>query len=659
MTNLELRVATDDAFDVRDFFVREELSSLFEVEVVARSANPNVDFEQVVGRPAKFGLRAVVGGTSSGRLWSGLCSELDQLEVETRGVCTYRLRIVPTLWLATQRRDYRVYQHQSEPDIVRDILTRWEIEPRMEIDTGAYRTRKYRVQYGESDYRFLCRMLEDAGIAFYFQTEPPAGGEEEEDQPSKLVLCDAPHASEPRERAVPFRTEPAETGGEYVTHLRVGRRVRPGRYTVRDHDYRRAPSYQLAATATADAGEVEDKLERYHYVPGAFLYGTDEGDSTPSADDRGKVRASESEGALLAQRRLEAKRGSTTRIQCATNAHDLAPGKVVKVVDHPRSDVSSEDGLLVVESSICGSHESGWSHQLELQDARRPYRPPLATEKPKALGAESATVVGPAGDEIHTDEFGRVRVHFHWDRYDGMDEKSSCWIHVAQPWSGAGYGALNLPRIGQEVLVEFLGGDPDRPVIVGRVHTNLQRVPYKLPDHKTQSGWRSASTGQTGGYNEIMFEDEAGEELVRVQAERDLTELVKRDQTTTVERDRTATIKQDEHVSIGRHSTRLVGENQREVTGMNRTVVVGVSRMTEIADADLTTVGGSYSLTVAAKNGSDGGGTALAAKQGKLSLTTGRGATITLDGDRVIIKAASIELEADVPIQAKPSVEEG
>src|SRR5262249_11818611 len=153
--------------------------------------------------------------------------------------------------------------------------------------------------------------------------------------------------------------------------------------------------------------------------------------------------------------------------------------------------------------------------------------------------------VGPPGEEIHTDEFGRVRVHFHWDRESRMDDESSCWIHVSQPWSGAGYGGVNLPRVGQEVLVDFLGGDPDRPGIVGRVYTNLQRVPYHLPENKTQSGWKSQSTKGTGGYNEIMFEDEAGQELVRVQAEKDLHKLVKNDEEIAIGRNQSVTVGKD------------------------------------------------------------------------------------------------------------------
>jgi type VI secretion system secreted protein VgrG len=640
-SNLSVRLASGDAFDIRDFFVHEQLSGLFQVSLLARCDNPNVDFEAAVGQQARFELRGGHGGGLLSRSWEGICNELEQLGTVTEGLSTYRISIVPTLWLATQRRNYRVFQQLSEPDIALRLLAEWEIEPELKIDRVSYRKRKYRVQYGESDYAFLCRMLEDAGIAFTFESSSGA---------STLVLCDAPHANRPRAAAIPFRDSPSVADRDHVTAVQVGRLVRPGRYTLRDHDFRRPPSYPLSGTASAaGASAVESRLERFHYVPGAFVFGTGEGEDTPAADDKGKARALEPEAATLAQKRLEAKRGAATRIRLSTNAHDLGPGVVFRMLDHPRADLCSEPGLLVLETSLCGGRDGDWSHQCEAQSAAVAYRPPLATPKPKALGTESATVVGPAGEEIHCDEFGRVRVHFHWDRESKMDDRSSCWIHVSQPWGGAGFGGVNLPRVGQEVLVQFLGGDPDRPVVVGRVFTNLQKVPYKLPEHKTRSGWRSSSTKATGGYNELMFEDEAGEELLQIQAERDFTKLVKHDETVTVGNDRSLT--------VGRHLTKLVNENEREVTGVNRSVVVGNNRSTEIGEADATTVGRSFSIKVSGQGG--GSGTAATMEQGTIVLSTGQGATLTLEGDTVTLSAGTIRFDPSSSISSSKAIKEG
>ncbi|WP_437722816.1 type VI secretion system Vgr family protein [Sorangium sp. So ce861] len=607
--NIELEVDSGHALDVRQFSVSERLSSLFQVDLVAVSDDPSIDFDAVVGRPARFVLHA---GTHD-RSWSGLCNHLELVRAEPGGLSTYQLSIVPTLWLLTQRKNYRIFQQISEPDIAIKLLKEWNIEPQVRIDRGAYKKRKYRVQYAESDFAFVSRMLEDAGITYYFEQ----GGDE-----TRLVLSDAPHANPRRAPPLTFLDDTSTVRSsdvEFVTSVRMGQRVRPGRYSLRDHDYRRPPSYRLMSSA-ASGRDVEDKLERYHYAPGAFLFGTDQGDATPIADDKGKARTDEKEAAILVQKRLDAKRGDARVCTFETNAHDLAPGIVLRVAGHPHAALDEARALLVVASAMSGTHQGEWSHQCEARGTEIPFRPALVTPKPKVNGVESATVVGPAKEEIHTDEFGRVRVHFHWDRESKMDDDSSCWIHVSQPWGGAGFGAMNLPRIGQEVLVDFLGGDPDRPVVVGRVYTNLQKVPYKLPENKTQSGWRSSSTGGTGGYNEIMFEDVQGRELVNIQAQRNLSKLVKNDET--------------------------------ETTGANRTITVGQSRTSTIGQNDTASVGASYSVTITPPPPGGGGPpppatTVLSMVDKQVALTTG-GATITLAGPNIVLNAAeSIVLGAE------------
>jgi type VI secretion system secreted protein VgrG len=215
--------------------------------------------------------------------------------------------------------------------------------------------------------------------------------------------------------------------------------------------------------------------------------------------------------------------------------------------------------------------------------ADQPYYPPVKTSKPKTQGVESATVVGPPGEEIHTDELGRVRVHFHWDRESKMDDNSSTWIHVNQPWGGAGYGGTNLPRVGQEVLVDFLGGDPDRPVIIGRVFTALQTTPYKLPDNKTQSGWKSNSTGNTGGYNELMFEDAQGKELVRMQAEKDYKGLIKNDASTHVGNNRS-------HTTVGNNTETV--QKKENLTVMGSRAITVMDTLSHWVQGDMSATSG-------------------------------------------------------------------
>ncbi|MBK8258931.1 MAG: type VI secretion system tip protein VgrG [Polyangiaceae bacterium] len=560
---LALQVASGDTLDVRRFTVSEQMSQLFDVSLVAMCANENLDFDAIVGQKATFGLTEAGGE----RKWVGVVSELSQVQTEgsETGLSTYHLRIVPSLWFTTQRRNHRMFQQLSDLEIAEKLLAEWEIKVKKQL-TGTYKKRKYRVQYAESDFAFINRMLEDAGITYYFV---------EQDGECVMVLSDAPQKNEPRELPLPFRDSGSDLPGSFATRVRVAQKVRPGKYTVRDHDYRLQPSYNLAKSADGKRVPIEEKLERFHYNPGAFLFRAEKGDETPNADDKGKSRSDEKEAELIAKKRLDAKRSDAKVVQFDTGATDLQTGTVFRFMDHPRADLGSDKPWLVVSSLFSGAHDTDWTHHCEARGAESDYRPPIVTPKPKVSGIESATVVGPAGEEIHTDEFGRIRVHFHWDRESKMDDNSSCWIHVNQPWSGSAYGGVNLPRIGQEVIVDFLGGDPDRPVITGRVYTNLQKVPYKLPQHKTRSAWKSDSSPGSGGFNEIMFEDLKGRELVWQQAEKNQRRLVKNDEVITIGNDRAKLVKANETETTVANRTEVTNQNRHEITDQNRLVKIG------------------------------------------------------------------------------------
>jgi len=604
--NLELVLASGDALDVRRFQVKERVSTLFEVKLVVLGANPDLDLEAIVGSPARFVAR---GGAESAhvRSWSGVCIRLEQVRAEETGLSTYELEIAPTLWLLTQRRNHRIFQRMTELEIVKKLLGEWGIEPLVRVaDPG--RKREIRVQHAESDYRFMCRMLEDAGITFFFELE---------DGETRLVLTDAPHAADPRP-SISFRDAPTVADREHVTALRASRRLRPGKYTVRDRDYRRPASFKLLGTASGGA-EIEQQLERVHYVEGAFVY-EGKGGGTPVADDKGVYRADEGEAAALAKRRLDAKRATANEVSFSTNTIDMAPGVVVSILDHPKKEVGSDKPLLVVGATFSGKNDGDWNYDIEAVSASVPFAPELSTPKPKVTGLESATVVGPAGEEIHVDELGRVRVHFHWDAESGMNDESSCWIPVCHPWAGTGFGMVNIPRIGQEVIVDFLGGDPDRPVVVGRVYTSTQKVPYSLPGNKTQSGWKSNSTGGGGGYNEIMFEDAGGQELFRVQAEKDLAKLVKHDETVTIGHDRTKFVGNDDSLTVGNDRTHLVGNNESISIGVNQTIRVGVNQSTSVGVNQSLKVGKNQSVEIGKNQ----------------TIHIGKNQSLTVDGDQSI-----------------------
>ncbi len=626
--HLEVVVETGDRLAVRHFQVRESLHDLFRVELEVETHDRDLDLEALIGAGARFSLQRAEGLPR--RSWEGLITSCEHLEIADDVIASYRLVIHPTLWLLTQRRNYRIFQQSSDPDIALKVLADWGLTPLRAYDDDLYPGRKYRVQYAESDFAFVRRLLEDAGITFMFT---------EHEGKTRLSLSDAPHRASVRPVPVHYENRPSgELLKEVATAVRVRRTLRPGRYTQRDVDYRRPPEFPLMAHASGGS-ELEHRLERFHHNYGAFLFSAAGDDASPVADDRGAARTDLVVGERQVARRLAAKRTEARRCHFVTTAHDLAPGVVFSFGAHPRRDLSESERLLVIAGELRGSAIGDWTHEVESCFASEPYHPPLSTPKPRTHGVESATVVGPDHDDIHTDEFGRVRVHFHWDREGRHDPDASCWIPVSQPWGGAGFGGVNIPRVGQEVLVDFLGADPDRPVITGRVFTKTNPVPYKLPEHRTVSGLRSRSanrmvmgasdgnTAPTGGAplrvpqaplpgampsgsglpmdparlqqtldeelfgalspnagthrwpgSELTMDDRLGRELVYLQAERDMSTVIKDSATTVVGNRRCTRIGTDDVVNV---------DNEQLIrTGADRCVRVEASQ-THVVEHDV------------------------------------------------------------------------
>ncbi len=627
MPNLELSFANgEESLSVRRFKIREAISTPFQVDVIARSEREDLELQTFVNKAGALKLQPGVPGQPS-RVWAGVVSSMEQLQAEDTGLSTYALRIVPTLWRTTLRRGNRIYQHLTTPEIVTQLLTEWDIEPELRIDPGAYPTHEYRVQYGETDFAFLSRLLEEAGIAYFFlHGEGQDGGMGQE--LSKLVLADEPQSNAPRlGGALPYADNPNEAfTPEYTTKVRLAQQVTPGRYTIRDFDFRNRPDYQLFADSESDSDNDENKYEQYHYLPGAFVVEPGQGGDTPVADDRGIARVNEAEARNLAQRSLDGERRDRRVVSFETNVVDIVPGTVFAIDHAQRRDLSASDKLLVKSSFAEGevAQVESFRYGGEAVYADQRYRPPHVTPRPRIVGVQSAVVVGPRGEEIHTDEFGRVRVQFHWDREGTLDERSSCWIRVSQAWAGSSFGMMVIPRVGQEVLVDFFDGDPDRPIVTGRVYNNTTRVPYPLPENKTKSTWKSDSSPGSGGFNEIMFEDKKGSELFKVQAEKD----------------RATVVKNDETLSVGNNRSSTIGSNDSLAVGENRSVTVGASHNTSVIDARSSTIGTSdtidagemYQLQVAKS------GTGMRVTDNRIVISTAD-ACIILDHDSIHLEA--------------------
>jgi type VI secretion system secreted protein VgrG len=628
--HLVLILDSGDELSIRRFRVHEELSGLFSVRLIATASKPDIDLEKIVGHAAAFQLRSGLYWVKAEvRLWTGICEHAEQLQGVKEGeASTYYLHIVPALWLTTQRRETRIFQHQTIPDIIRDVLREWGIQHRRELKRE-YKKHEYIVQYGETDYDFLCRLMEWAGITFYFKyptdyreqkkkeqkesreaekkeaekkggsprakpknakpgawtDENEASEEDEKDdaaaakrppakaEPLVLILADQIEKNPPRPGLpIHYVDQPNRSSQEeYATQVKLAYHVRPGRVTLRDFDFRRGLDYKLFAKEEKSAPAPEDFYEQYHYVPGGFRVEGSPARALPVADSPlAYTHDQEGQGKQRANRELASARRRVQTVKFVSNCLDLAPGVIFAINHYPHDDLPETKNLLVTRFSLEGEVNKEWTYEGEAVFAELEYQPEQRTPKPRIHGVQSAIVVGLRGEkgenpEIYVDELGRIKVQFHWDRDGKYDEKSSCWVRVSQEWAGTGFGSMLLPRVGQEVLVAFLEGDPDHPVVVGRVYNNLtNKVPYPLPEHKTRSTWKSDSSPTADGFNEIMFEDEKKEELVYLQAEKDLQKLVKQ------------------------FETDRVGEDHMTVVGENRSAVV--------SKLDATMVGGRYLL---------------------------------------------------------------
>jgi type VI secretion system secreted protein VgrG len=551
MSQLDLSFATGDtSLSVRQIVVTEGISRLFEVVVLARSEDASINLEPFIARSASLQANSGYAHAGATRTWSGIVAHAEQIQglapsPGEKPLSTYQFRIVPELWLLTQRQGSRIYQHLAIPDIIDKLLGEWSIKPVWRVDRGTYPKLEYKAQYGESDYTFMCRLLEEAGIAFAFPED-------------KLTFLDKPQGTAPRGKSIHYVDNPSQSSEmEFVTKVRLHHEVRPGAFTLRDYDFRN-PAFTTQGEAPK-AGAPEEAYERYHYHPGSVLVEGGKGGGTPAADDKGVARYDQKYAKDRAARSLEADRTGKRAIAFETNVLELAPGVVFGIEQHPHAELG--DHVLIDTFRIEHTMGKEWNLSATAVFATEPYRPALRTQKPSVHGVQSAMIVGPKGQEIHTDEFGRVRVQFPWDREGKADDGSSCWIRVSQGWAGTGFGMINLPRIGQEVLVGFLDGDPDQPIVVGRVFNAVQQVPYKLPDNKTVSGWKTNSSPGGGGYNEIKLEDKKDLELVYIQAQRNLDKLVKNDETERTIRNHHATVVGTQDLVVKLNKKELLEQN--------------------------------------------------------------------------------------------------
>jgi type VI secretion system secreted protein VgrG len=593
---------------VRHFSIVESMSAPFRAGLLC-ARRGNVDLAAIVGKRATFRIlhEEGHGRPFPPRAWSGVCDYMEQTQAEPTGESTYFLEIVPDLASLAHRRACRVFQQRTLPAIVREMLAIAHVPARFAIDEQAYRKLDYRVQYDETDLDFIHRMLAEAGLSYHF---------DDHSAESVLVITDAPQAAAPRAE-VRFTDNPTRADGLHVTHVQISQALSTGIHRLRDYDFHN-PGYRLTGSAP-QTGRPDFDHEQYRYAPGHSLVETPgRPSSTPVADDRGIYRSDVEFSSARARLLVETAHAGRRLVRYQTNAVELSPGSVFTITDHPHPDLSSDRPLLVIETTIDGAPTIGdWSIGGRAAFADAPYRPPPPRDKPRVLGPQTGIVVGPPNEEIHVDEHGRVRVQMHWDRQGShgvLDAHSTCWVRVSQGWAGAGYGMMVIPRVGHEVLVAFLDGDPDQPIVVGRLYNETQPLPYTLPRHKTVSTWQSRSTPSSEGYNELKFDDARDHELVYLQAQRDMRKLVKHDESITVGVDRSAGIGAVDSIHAGTKHEVTIGQPQHPPP------TIPPTRFTMI-DKKITLTTGEATIEL------DGPDIKLMAK-GNILLTAGEGVAI-------------------------------
>lgn len=550
-----------DLLLLQGFTGEEGISRPFRFDLDFLSEESAIDFENIVGQRVTIG---VVLADGSKRHFNGFISRFSQSHKDER-FTYYRAEMVPWLWFLTRRADCRIFQNKTIPEIVTSVFADLGFNDFKNLLEGNFQPREYCVQYRETDFNFVSRLMEEHGIFYFFEH-----GKEKH----TLILANAATAHQccPGQAKVLYEAVAGEVEEEdVVTSWQIEHELRPGKYALTDYNFE-TPSTSLAVNvrSIANVGG-NDKHEVYDY-PGEYL-------KRPEGQDLVKLRMEEEEVPHIL-----VSGGSTCRAFTSGYRFDLT--------QHYRPDMNKSYVLAHVQhfGSVGDSYATGaatgasYSNRFTCFPYTVPYRPARITPKPIVQGPQTAVVVGKEGEEIWTDKYGRVRVQFHWDREGKWNENSSCWIRVAQTWAGKRWGAMFIPRIGQEVIVEFLEGDPDQPIITGRLYNAEEMPPYELPKEQTKSTIKSNSSKGGSGFNEIRFEDAKGKEQIFIHAERDHDFRVKNDcrewigkdrhlivkgsQIELVEAEKHAHVKGSQIESIGSDMSLQVGQNHDAKAGM-------------------------------------------------------------------------------------------
>lgn len=571
-----------DTFAVVSFHYTGSYSSLFRLDVTVSSACfTTLSYEKAIEKEAVL---KIWQGATLLRHVKGIVASFSRHEYDGQRAA-YQMEIRPPFWRSLYRQNFRSFQNQDIETILTTLLAENGVTEYSMLLGNNHPAREFCVQYGESDYAFLLRLLSEEGISFF-----EAFADDGESQ-WLIFSDDAAYLPPPVE--IPFNPD-MTTGSadEYVSQISHTVQIRPSSVVSKDYTFRRPGWQGTFKEEGANQDWQRSQYEIFDY-PGRFK--------------------DEQHGRDFTRYQVEGFRSNAEIALCQSNSPKLWAGQRLALTEHPLDSLNTT--WQVVASELSGRQpqaEPGQSGQGTVMNNRVRVIPaditwrPAPLPKPKVDGPQSATVTGPEGEEIFCDEYGRVRVKFAWDRYNKANQDSSCWVRVSQAWAGTGFGNLAIPRVGQEVIVDFLNGDPDQPIIMGRTYHQENRSPGSLPATKTQMTIRS-KTYKGSGFNELRFEDATNNEQVYIHAQKNMdTEVlnnrttdVKVNHTETIGANQTITVQQNQIQTVVQNQQETVGQNQSVTVGLNQAETVGIVRALSVGVAYQTTVGGMMNTTVA------------------------------------------------------------
>lgn len=603
----------------------ERVSGLFRFTLELLSEDDALDSSQIMGKNVTL---TFMLPDSNFQYTNGVVGRFAQAGKSGR-FTTYYADVHPWLWLLTIKSDCRIFQNKTTPDIVKQVFSDLGFTDFKDSLTGTYQPRDYCVQYQETDFAFVSRLMEEEGIFYFFEHDRTK---------HTLVLADdsSAYATCPGLTQASLRpSHPSREELDAILDCSLEHRVTSGEYKSTDYNFT-TPSTSLLATASGEGAQ----RSIYEYPGG---------------------QNTKDDGEALANKRLAALEAPGKVLRGVSTCRAFHAGCQFGLAGHYRPDVNATYALLLVSHQAT---QRDYSNSFEAVPANAPYRPPRLTLRPRIAGTQTALVVGKAGEEIWTDQYGRIKVKFHWDQSAARDETSSCWVRVAQGWAGKVWGNIFIPRIGQEVVVSFLDGDPDRPLVTGCVYNAEQTVPYALPDEQTKSAIKTSSSKGGNGFNEIRFEDKSGSEELYLHAQKDMTVEVLNNQTSTIQKTRSATILEEDDKTSIEKGNRLItvkeGNETHEVKGKRDLTVTGNETHTNKADFTQT-VSGNFTLKISGNlsievSGSIKikAGTTFDSESGT-SFTTKAGTALTHDAGTSLTNKAGTTMshEANISISSK------